>query len=85
MNLAVRRSDDYAYVQFADGDWLCFDIASDPTWNTQVNDPAVVMREAQAMLQWRMRHTNRTHTDFLVEDGGKGRWPSNVSWRNTTN
>ena len=85
MNLAVRRSDDYAYVQFADGDWLCFDIATDPTWNTQVNDPAVVMREAQAMLQWRMRHTNRTHTDFLVEDGGKGRWPSNVPWRNTTN
>lgn len=85
MNLAVRRSNDYAYVQFADGDWLCFDIASDPTWRTPVTDPAIVMREAQAMLQWRMRHTNRTHTDFLVEDGGKGRWPSNVSWRNTTN
>ena len=81
MNLAVRRSDTHAYVQFADGDWLCFDIAADPTWRTETKDPAVVMREAQAMLQWRMKNTNRTLTGFLVEDGGTGRWPTNVSWR----
>lgn len=81
MNLAVRRSDSYAYVQFADGEWLCFDIAADPTWRTQVTDPAIVAREAQAMLQWRMRNTNRTLTDFLVEDGGTGRWPADISWR----
>lgn len=84
MNLAVRRSDSYAYVQFADGDWLCFDIEKDPTWRTQVTDPVIVAREAQAMLQWRMRNTNRTHSDFLVENGGTGRWPSNVSWRKST-
>lgn len=81
MNLAVRRSESYAYVQFADGDWLCFDLATDPTWRTHVDDPAIIAREAQAMLQWRMRNTNRTLTDFLVEDGGVGRWPTNVSWR----
>ena len=81
MSLAVRRSDSYAYVQFADGDWLCFDIAADPTWRTETKDPAIVMREAQAMLQWRMKNTNRTLTGFLVEDGGTGRWPTNVSWR----
>ena len=81
MNLAVRRSENYAYVQFADGDWLCFDIAKDPTWHTQVTDPSIVMHEAQAMLQWRMRHADRTHTDFLVENGGTGRWPTGVPWR----
>jgi hypothetical protein len=43
------------------------------------------MREAQAMLQWRMKNTNRTLTGFLVEDGGTGRWPTNVSWRSATN
>jgi arylsulfatase A-like enzyme len=82
MNLSVRRSNEYAYVQFADGDWLCFDIDADPTWRTQVTDPAIVMREAQAMLQWRMRNSNRTHADFLVENGGTGRWPTDVPWRN---
>lgn len=81
MSLAVRRSDDYAYVQFADGDWLCFDIGADPTWRTETKDPSIVLREAQAMLQWRMRNTNRTLTGFLAEDGGTGRWPTNVPWR----
>jgi arylsulfatase A-like enzyme len=81
MSLAVRRSDSYAYVQFADGDWLCFDIATDPTWRTLITDPTVVMGEAQAMLQWRMKNSNRTLTGFLVENGGTGRWPTNVSWR----
>jgi arylsulfatase A-like enzyme len=83
MNLAVRRSNEYAYVQFADGDWLCFDIATDPTWRTPVTDPSIVMREAQAMLQWRMRNSNRQLSDFLVENGGTGRWPTDVPWRNT--
>lgn len=83
MNLAVRRSNEYAYVQFADGDWLCFDIANDPTWRTPVTDPAIVMREAQSMLQWRMRNSNRILSDFLVENGGTGRWPTDVSWRSS--
>jgi hypothetical protein len=41
------------------------------------------MREAQAMLQWRMRNSNRQLSDFLVENGGTGRWPTDVPWRNT--
>ena len=80
MNLAVRRSDSYAYVQFADGDWLCFDLAVDPTWRTQTTDPVIVAREAQAMLQWRMQNNNKTLTNFLAEDGGVGRWPDGLSW-----
>lgn len=80
MNLAVRRSDSYAYVQFADGDWLCFDIAADPTWRTEVTDPVIVAREAQAMLQWRMQNTKRTLTNFLAENGGVGRWPDDITW-----
>ena len=85
MSLAVQRSESYAYVQFADGDWLCFDIATDPTWRTETKDPEIVMRQAQAMLQWRMKNTNRTLTGFLAENGGTGRWPTNVSWRDSAN
>ena len=81
MNLAVHRGEKYAYVQFGDGDWLCFDVGADPTWRTRVTDPEIVMNEAQAMLQWRMRNSNRTLSNFLVENGGTGRWPDGVPWR----
>ncbi len=81
MNLAVHMGEKYAYVQFGDGDWLCFDVEADPTWRTQVVDPEIVMREAQLMLQWRMRNASRNHSNFLVENGGTGRWPANVQWR----
>ena len=84
MSLAVRRSDTHAYVQFADGDWLCFDIAADPTWRTTTTDPTIVLAQAQAMLQWRMKNSNRTLTGFLVEEGGTGRWPTDVAWRAAT-
>jgi len=81
-HLAVRRTDDTAYVQFGDGSWLCFDIGADPTWRTPVTDPARILRLTQDMLVWRSRHADRTHTGLLVEDGGKGRWPDSVPWRN---
>ncbi|HEX5379833.1 MAG TPA: sulfatase-like hydrolase/transferase [Phenylobacterium sp.] len=74
-SLAVRRSRDAAYVQFADGSWLCFDLAADPTWRTALADPARVLLEAQAMLTWRAQHADRTLTGMLVQDGGVGRWP----------
>jgi arylsulfatase A-like enzyme len=74
-SLAVRRSETEAYVQFADGDWLCFDLAADPTWRTPVSDPAKVLPLAQAMLAWRAQHADRTLTGLLTEDGGVGRWP----------
>jgi hypothetical protein len=28
-----------------------------------------------------MQMTDRQHTGFLVENGGTGRWPSGVPWR----
>ena len=74
-HLAVLRNDTHAYVQFGNGDWICFDLAIDPTWRTTTEDPAVVLPLTQAMLTWRSQHTERTLTDMLVERGGIGRWP----------
>jgi arylsulfatase A-like enzyme len=78
-NLAVRRSRDRAFVHFGDGSWLCFDLAADPTWETEVTDPAIVLAEATAMLSWRSRHLDRTMTGMLLQDGGVGRWPAALS------
>lgn len=72
-NLAVLRTTDAAYVQFGDGSWRCFDLAADPTWTTEVRDPSIVLDLAQQMLVWRSRHTDRTYSDWLAEDGGMGR------------
>jgi len=77
-NLVVRRSRDVAYVQFGDGSWLCFDLATDPTWRTAMHDSSVVLRNAQAMLQWRMQHADRTMTGVLVDSGLTGRLPPGV-------
>lgn len=74
-HLAVRRSRDRAYVHFGDGTWLCFDLAADPTWRTVVEDPTMVLPEAQAMLDWRARHRDRTMTGMLLQEGGIGRRP----------
>lgn len=75
MNLAVVRSEDAAYVHFADGSFLAFDLAADPTWRTPIEDPARVLEQAQALLTWRAQHADRTLTGMLVEKGGLGRWP----------
>lgn len=74
-HLAVRRSADRAYVHFGDGGWRCFDLAADPSWRTEIHDPEVVLGEAQAMLEWRMNHLDRTMTGLLLQDGGIGRFP----------
>lgn len=66
----------HAYIQFADGRSLCFDTATDPTWRTAEKDAATVLQMAQKMLAWRMQHADRTFTDMLLEDGGKGRIPT---------
>jgi arylsulfatase A-like enzyme len=78
-NLAVVRTDTHAYVQIGDGDWLCFDLAADPTWQTTVTDPAVVLPLAQRMLVWRQQHLDRTLTGMLMRDGGVGRRPDPVA------
>ncbi len=75
MNLATVRTDRYAYVQFGNGDWLCFDL-TDPTWNTRVTDPAVVLPLAQQMLVWRQAHLDRQMTGMLLRNGGIGRRPA---------
>ena len=80
-NLAVRRYEDVAYVQFGDGTWLCFDTKGDPTWRTTIDDPSVVLPLAQDMLTWRSRHLNRELTGMLNEKGGIGEWPVGVHWR----
>jgi arylsulfatase A-like enzyme len=78
-NLAVRRTRDHAYVQFGDGSWRCYDLASDPTWQTEIDDPSVVLQHAQAMLTWRSQHLDRTMTGMLLRDGGIGRRPLPIS------
>jgi arylsulfatase A-like enzyme len=77
-HLAVRRSRDRAYVQFGDGSWRCYDLATDPTWHTEVEDPSVVLGDAQAMLVWRSQHTERQLSGMLLQAGGIGRWPDPV-------
>ncbi len=74
-SLAVLRTAGAAYVQFADGDALAFDLAADPTWRTPLTDPAQMLKHAQSMLAWRAQHTDRTLTGMLDEGGGIGRWP----------
>lgn len=79
--LAVRRSCDRAYVQFGNGSWRCYDLAADPTWHTELDDPATVLAEAQAMLVWRAEHADRQLTGMLLKDGGIGRWPDSAPHR----
>ncbi len=74
-HLAVLRSERAAYVHFGDGSALCFDLAADPSWRTEVTRDATVLDHAQAMLTWRSQHSDRTLTGMLVERGGVGRWP----------
>lgn len=80
-NLCVQRDDHTAYVQFGNGDWLAFDLASDPTWRTPITDAARVLPLAQRMLTWRSQHTERRLSGLKLESGGVGRWPAGVSWR----
>lgn len=77
-NLAALRNSTHAYVQFGSGDWLCFDLAADPTWRTHVTDPAVVLPLAQQMLVWRQVHLDRQMTGMLLREGGIGRRPDPV-------
>ena len=74
-HLAVLRGEETAYVQFADGSWLCFDLARDPTWRTEQRDPATALACAQEMLLWRSEHAERTLTGLSLDEGPIGRWP----------
>jgi len=74
-NLATLRTTTHAYVQFGNGTWRCYDLAADPTWRTEVTDPAIVLPLAQSMIEWRGRHLDRNLTGFWLRDGGVGRRP----------
>ncbi len=74
-HLAVVRNETHAYVQFGDGDALCFDLAADPTSRTMTDDPAIALGLAQEMLTWRSTHTDRTLTGLVVDGSARGRWP----------
>lgn len=65
-HLAVLRDRNYAYVQFGDASWLCFDLDNDPTWRTLVTEPEIVLPLAQRMLVWRLSIAERTHTSTLL-------------------
>jgi arylsulfatase A-like enzyme len=78
-NLAVLRTEDHAYVQMGDGDWICFDLAADPTWQTTVTEPGVVLPLAQEMLVWRQTHLDRQLASTLIKKTGiAGRTPDPV-------
>jgi arylsulfatase A-like enzyme len=81
-NLVVQRGEDYAYVHFGDGSWRCFDIKADPNWATLCHEPAVVLKQAQALLDWRAEHLNRTLTSTLIDNGIVGRAPATRIGRN---
>ena len=74
-NLAVERTVTHAYVQFADGSWLCFDLAADPDWHTTTEDSAVVLPLAQSMLTWRSNHLGGLYTQRLLGPERRGLWP----------
>ncbi len=78
-HLTVSRSQSVAYVQYGGGEWRCFDLGADPTWNTEISDAGVVLDHAQSMLTWRSRHADRTLSDMLLYDGGIGRFPDRVT------
>jgi len=72
-HLAVTRTADHAFVQYGDGTWECFDLATDATWRTRTTDPSIVAVEARRMLLWRSLHTDRTLADSLIDRGVIGR------------
>ena len=80
-NLCVQRDEHHAYVQFGNGDWLAFDLATDATWRTMIRDAERVLPLAQRMLTWRSQHAERRLSGMKLESGGVGRWPDQVPWR----
>jgi arylsulfatase A-like enzyme len=80
-HLCVRRTTTHAYVQFGDGTWRCFNLALDPTWQTEETDPSVILAHAQAMLVWRSTHTDRTLTQILLQNPAIGLENFNQNFR----
>jgi len=64
--LTVRRTEEIAYVQFADGEALVYDLVADPTWRTMLVDSDRSWAEARALLAWRAQHADRTLTGTFL-------------------
>ncbi len=64
-----------AFVQFAGGTALAFDLMADPTWQTRIDDPTALLAMAQAQLAWRAQHAERTMTGTILDGGVRGRVP----------
>ena len=71
---AAIRDSRYKYVHFPALPPLLFDIAADPEeMHNLADDPAmapVLLRYAQKMLNWRLRHADRTLTNMSLGAGG---------------
>jgi arylsulfatase A-like enzyme len=72
--LTVIRDRHYKYVHFATLPPLLFDLAQDPAETTnlaqQVEQAPILLRYAQKMLSWRMRHADRTLANLHLSKQG---------------
>ena len=80
-SLVTRRTETHAFVQMADGSYLCFDLERDPQWKTKETNTDKILSLSQELHAWRMQHHRHVLTGFLTEDGGVGRWSPEVAWR----
>ncbi len=73
-SLSVIRDDEFKYVHFAALPPLLFDMRADPHEMVDLAaDPAyrdVLLRYAQRLLSWRMRHADRTLTAMAASPAG---------------
>ena len=73
-NFAVRRTDRFKCVHFADLPPLLFDVEADPSeCRNLAEDPGyreVLLAETQALLSWRLRSEERSFSGMLVTPGG---------------
>ena len=73
-SLAAIYDGAYAYVHFAELPPLLFDVRNDPYWLRNVaEDPAharAALAYARRMLDWRLRHADRTLTGLAISNQG---------------
>ena len=75
-NLVVLRTSTHALVAFGDGETLCFDLATDPTWRTKELDAFVETDLLRQMFAWRSQFLGGAYTDLLLAPDRPGRWPA---------
>ena len=77
-SLAVVQDEDWKYVHFAALPPLLFNLRTDPgQFRDLAQDPAhapQIARYAQKMLDWRLRHAEKTLTGYAAS-------PDGLTWR----